>query len=135
MINIEKEIFQKVYTAVNTAYPSVFITGEYVNSPSSLPALYIIESENTTYTNGRDSEKVENQATLLYEIEVYSNKTTGKKTEAKNILNVADAVMLELGFTRTSLSPVPNYLDNTIYRITARYQAVVDTNLKIYSQY
>ena len=64
----------------------------------------------------------------MYEINVYSNRQNGRKKECRNILNVADETIVGLGFTRTMLSPVPNLADATIYRLTARYQAVIGTD-------
>ena len=63
---------------------------------------------------------------------VYSNKTAGKKAEAKAIANTADAVFAEIGFTRTFREQVPNINNATIYRIVCRYEAVIDKNFVIY---
>lgn len=78
------------------------------------------------------TETIENVAALMYEVNVYSNKTSGKKAEAKAIAATADEAFASLGFTRTMSSQVPNLNDASIYRITCRYQAVVDKDLWIY---
>ena len=68
--------------------------------------------------------------TLMYEINIYSNKTTGKKAQCRNIMKVVDDLMYRRNFIRTAMSPVPNLENATIYRIVARYQAETDgTNL------
>ena len=69
-------------------------------------------------------------AQVMFEINVYSNKTEGKKTECKAIMKVIDALMYGMNFTRISLAPVINASKPTIYRMTARYRAETDgTNL------
>ena len=59
-------------------------------------------------------------------------KTSGKKTECKAIIALIDSKMEALGFTRTLMNPVPNEEDATVYRMVARYGAIVSKNKTIY---
>jgi hypothetical protein len=61
----------------------------------------------------------------MYEVNVYSNKTIGKKSECKEIAAIIDEQMLALGFARTMLQPIPNLDDATIYRMVGRYSAII----------
>ena len=61
----------------------------------------------------------------MYELNVYSNKTAGKKTECKKIAAMVDEEMAAMGFTRTMLNPIPNMDDATIYRMVGRYRVTV----------
>ena len=132
MINIESELFNIVSTNVRAIYPNIYMTGEYVKSPSSFPAISLVEMDNTTYISTQTSTEYENHATLMYEVNVYSNKTVGKKTECKNIISLIDKEMTSLGFSRIMLQPIPNMDDATIYRMTARYRAVVSQDKLIF---
>ena len=132
MINIENEIFSDVATEVRTQHPSVNMTGEYVKSPSSFPHVSLVEMDNSVLTSTQTSTEYENHATLMYEANVYSNKTKGKKTECKEIMATLDRRMLANGFTRTMLQPIPNMDDATIYRMTARYTAIISKDKMIY---
>lgn len=132
MIDVENEIFNLVSAVVQETYPKIYITGEYVKSPPSFPCVSLIETDNLIYENSRDSGNIENHVQVLYEVNVYSNKTSGKKTECKAIIALIDSKMESLGFTRTLLNPVPNEDDATIYRMTARYRAVVSKDKTIY---
>lgn len=132
MINIENEIFSIVSNKIRAKYPEIFMTGEYVKSPPSFPAISLIEMDNTAYLSTQTSSDVENHASLMYEVNVYSNKTKGKKSECKEIISLIDEEMTNLGFSRTMLQPIPNMDDATIYRITARYKAVVSKDKTIY---
>ena len=69
---------------------------------------------------------------VTYEVNVYSNKTSGKKAECKALAAFIDERLLELNFTRTMLEPVPNQDEATIYRMLGRYRAVISKNKTIY---
>ena len=132
MINAENEIFNIVSAKVREKFPYVNMTGEYVKSPSSFPHISLEEVDNSIFTTTQTSSEYENHAILMYEANVYSNKTKGKKTECKEIISVLDEKMQNLGFTRTMLQPIPNMDDATIYRITARYTAIISKDKMIY---
>lgn len=132
MIDIEAEVFGIVSSDVRLKYPKVYMTGEYVKSPPSFPCVSLIETDNQVYRNTRDSVCIENHAQIQYEVNVYSNRTSGKKAECKEIISLIDSKMEKLGFTRTFMNPVPNEQDATIYRMIARYRAIVSKNKTIY---
>jgi hypothetical protein len=132
MINVENEIFDRVSTSVRDKFPNVNMTGEYVKSPSSFPHISLEEKDNSVLAITQTSTEYENHATLLYEVNVYSNKTRGKKTECKELISIVDNEMQKLGFTRTMSQPIPNMDDATIYRLTARYTAIVSKDKMIY---
>ena len=131
MIDIEPEVFDDVSKAVRNEYPNVYMTGEYVRVPPSFPCVSLIEADNQIYRNTRDSGHIENHVQVIYEVNVYSNKTKWKKTECKAIISLIDSRMESLGFTRTILTPVPNEQDG-IYRIVGRYRAIVSRDKTIY---
>ena len=132
MIDIESQVFDRVATRVREQFPDIFMTGEYVNSPSSFPAVSLVEADNSTRIETIDSGSGENHANVMYEVNVYSNKTAGKKSECKAIIALIDTEMLALGFSRVTLTPVPNEYDSTIYRMIGRYRATVSANLEIF---
>jgi hypothetical protein len=131
MIDIESTVFNRVVTKVREQFPDIYVTGEYVKSPSSFPAVSLVEMDNATRTDTIDSGSNENHANVMYEVNVYSNKATGKKSECKAIIALIDEEMLALGFARNTLTPVPNMNDSTIYRMVGRYRATVSTKHEI----
>ena len=135
MIDIENVIFNRVATKVREEYPGIYMTGEYVKSPSSFPAVSLVEMDNATRTDTIDSGSNENHANVMYEVNVYSNKTTGKKSECREILGLIDTEMTAMGFARSTLTPIPNEYDSTIYRMGGRYRAVVSSEHKIFRRY
>ena len=134
MIDVESDIFSLISTALRAAYDDIYVTGEYVSQPPIFPAVFIVEMENSVYQPGRDSSGIENFANVMYQIDVYSNLSRGKKAQARTIIGMIDVLMAVKGFTRTFMNPVQNMNDPTIYRITARYQAVVGKDKVIYNR-
>ena len=132
MIDIENDIFNTVATEVREKYPDIYMVGEYVKTPSQFPCVSLVEMDNQVYQRTEDSGSSENHVSVMYEVNIYSNKTVGKKTECKAIAAVIDEQMLALGFARTMLQPIPNLDDATIYRMVGRYSAIISKNKVIY---
>ena len=125
MIDIENQIFGKISTALRAEFNPIFVSGELVKAPATFPAVYIEEKANSAYQRTQDSGSLENHVSLMYEINVYSNKQVGKKSECKAIFTVIDNEFQKMGFTRIMKEPVANLEDGTIYRMVGRYTAVV----------
>ena len=132
MINVEREIFNIIAKALREKYPDVYVVSEYVKSPSKFPCVSIIESDNSVYDRTQTSGCLENHAEVMYEVNIYSNKTSGKKSECKAIASLIDNEFATLGFSRTMLQPIPNMDDATIYRMVGRYKGVVSKDNVIY---
>ena len=132
MINIESEMFDIMAKAIRTKYPSAYVVGEYVKSPSRFPCISIVEMSNTAYDKTQSSGSLENHADLTYEVNIYSNKTSGKKSECKDIASLLDNEFATLGFSRTMLQPIPNGDDATIYRTVGRYRGVASKDKRIF---
>ncbi|MCX4312853.1 hypothetical protein [Anaerocaecibacter muris] len=131
MIDIENAVYTKVYNALKAEFPSLTVTGDPVAAPSEFPCASIYEADNYSYEKTQDSGGNENHARVMYEVYVFSNKKSGHKTECKNIFKVADDVLLSLGFTRKSRTPV-NDVGSGVYCLIGRYAAVVSTEKKLY---
>ena len=130
MIDIENELFTRIATKLRYEYQPIMVVGEYVRQPSRFPFVSIVEQDNSTY--GRSSDCTERHSSLMYEINVYSNLVTGKKSECKKIMKTIDEEMLNMGFQRITSRPVPNLEDATVYRIMNRYRGIVDDRKYIF---
>lgn len=124
MIDIENIVFTRIADAVRAEYPGASVYGEYVETPAAFPCVTIVEADNAVYERTRDLDGIEHHARVMYEINIYTNDSQGKKTKAKSIASVIDDKMAEILFTRIFRGQTPN-IDRSIYRITMRYQAVV----------
>lgn len=126
MIDIESRVYDPIAKAVRAAFPGASVSSEYVRAPSKFPHVSITESDNYTTLSHLDGAGTERFATVMYEVNVYSNKSSGKKSECRTVMDLVDRMMYQKNFTRISMTPVPNLEDATIYRIVARYRAETD---------
>lgn len=124
MIDIENIVFTKLAQALRAAYNGISVYGEFVEVPASFPCVTIVEADNAVYERTRDLSGVEHHAQVMYEINIYTNDSQGKKSKAKSISNMIDGMMTDMLFTRTFRGQTPN-IDRSIYRITMRYHAIV----------
>ena len=125
MIDYENQIFKIIYDAVNGYDPDIYVTKEKSVAPPSLPAVYVEETDSYNPVEYQQvSSYKEIAARVVTTVEVYSNKPSGKRQEAKSILTVVDDALRDHGFRRT----MKNYLDLTdnnnaaIIRLLARYE-------------
>lgn len=131
MIDIENDIFNDAAQILRTAHSGIYVIGEYTETPARFPCVTIVEADNRVIPSMRTL-NIENAILSMFEINIYSNKASGKKTEAKAIANTVDEFFSSIGYTRTFREQVPNLKDATIYRIVCRYEANVDKDLWIY---
>ena len=131
MIDIENDIFNDVAQVLRTAHSGIYVIGEYTETPARFPCVTIVEADNRVIPSMRTL-NIENAILSMFEINIYSNKASGKKSEAKAIANTVDEFFSSIGYTRTFREQVPNLKDATIYRIVCRYEANVDKDLWIY---
>lgn len=130
MIDIEKLIYTPVAEALRKRFKGVSVSGEYVNAPPKFPYVSIVEQDNYMSADRLDSSDQERFSTLMYEVNVYSDKAGSKKSVCREIMGAVDEMLYKRNFTRISLSPVPNMENGTIYRLVARYRAETDgTNI------
>lgn len=132
MIDIENELFTMIAKALRTEYDDIFVTGEYVKTPPKFPCVSIVEIDNSEFDRTKSSSPEETHSVIVYEVNVYSNKQSGKKTECKSIIADIDTILQRLNFTRIMCEPVPNLDESTIYRMLGRYRAVVSANKTLY---
>lgn len=131
MIDIENAVFTRVKSALIKKFPKITVESVTTYSPSKFPCVCIEEADNYSYLPSRDTGSNENHATVVFEVNAYSNKASTKKSECKSIIAAVDDVMIGLGFTRNTKTPI-NLDEATKYRIFARYTAVVSKNNTIY---
>jgi hypothetical protein len=128
------EIFTNVATRVRDQHTGTTVTGEYTRKPSKFPAVTLDEMQNVVVDRLEDSSGAENFAGVIYRLQVFSNKRTGKKAEAREIFATADAEMRSMGFRRVTYTTTPEIYDSTIYNITATYEAVVSSAGYVYTR-
>lgn len=124
MIDISNVVLRKVKDAVTAVYQTADILSYDPDSITSYPCVSVVERDNYTYERSLDGVGAEYHANVVFEINVYTNATDGKRTQAKEIIKLIDDVMLSNKFMREMLNPLPN-IDRSVYRMYARYKAIV----------
>lgn len=124
MTDCENEVYTRIATVLREKIPNVNLAGEYVKAPSGFPHVSITQSDNSVVSE-RMTGSAE-MAQVMFEVNVYSNKTEGKKTECKEIMKIINEVLFKMNFKRIALTPVPNMEDASIYRMVARYRVMTD---------
>jgi hypothetical protein len=134
MIDVNNEVFTNVATRVRDQHAGTTVTGEYTRFPSKFPTVTLDEIQNVVVDRLEDSSNIENFAGVTYRLQVFSNKRTGKKAEARAIFATADAEMRRMGFRRVTYTTTPEIYDSTIYNISATYEAVVSAAGYVYKR-
>ena len=128
------EIFTRVATGLREEHPGITVTGEYTRQPSKFPTATLDEIENVTVDSLEDSSAAENFSGLTYRLQVFSNKQSGKKAEARAIFATANDILRSMGFRRVTYSTTPEIYESTIYSITATYEAIAGMDGTIYKR-
>lgn len=125
MVDIESEVFNRIYNAVITSYPTCDFATHYVNQPSAFPHVQVWDESNTVNRQGMNLSGDECFSNIVYHLEIFDNEIDGDgKENVKGILALIDPVMRLMGFRRTYCAPVPNFDNASIYRMVVRYSRV-----------
>lgn len=134
MIDFANVVFNTVANNVRSNHAGVTVSGEYTRNPSQFPTVTLDETQNVMVGRLEDSSNEESFAGVTYRAQVFSNKQSGKKTEARAIFATLDNVMRWLGFRRVTYTTTPDIYDSTIYSITATYEAVISAAGCVYKR-
>ena len=134
MNDFENEIFTDFAKTVRKEHPGTTVIGEYVRRPSKFPAATLDEYQNVMIDELIDSSQEEKYSGIGYRLQVFSNKQSGKKAEAKAIFATADRKLQSLGLRRKTYSTTPEIYESTIYSISATYEATIDANGVVYKR-
>ena len=124
MIDYENNIFDAIRAGLSAASMDVKLCNQLTLSPSVFPCVCVENIDNYTYRNTIDSGSNENHVRVVYEVNVYSNRTFDKRGECKSIFAVVSDALTRLGFTRNSMNPI-NLNESTAYRLVGRFSAVI----------
>lgn len=125
MIDIEAKIYSPIRTALMNAYDGIYVTSEPTATSAKFPAVSIVQEDNYMSVRKMDNSGAERFATVMFQVDVYSNKASGRKSQCKEIMGFIDTMLYQLNFTRLSLTPIPMANDG-YYRLSARYRAETD---------
>lgn len=134
MFDIQKEIYTTVANAVLATYSTCRITNSFVYAPAQFPCVAIVLSDSGMTYKMRDSSGNDNFRDITLTVDVYSNKTNGKKTEAESIMQIIIDTLFPLNFNMVSCKPFSDLNNAQNYRITATFTATVDASGNLYTR-
>lgn len=126
VIDIEPTVYTAIAKELRKRFTGINVSEEYIDTPAKFPYVSIEERDNYPTAKHLDSSNTERYATVMYEVNVYSDKAGKKKTVCREIMGVISEMFHRKNFIRISMSPVPNMENGTIYRLVARYKAETD---------
>lgn len=115
-------IYTRVANAIRAGYPNAYCTSRYVAKPSTFPACYIHEIDNTRPLQYTQLDFQDVQYESVFEIQVVSNKANTAASEAYDIMELAKAAMSGLYFRRFSETNIDR---GDTFTIIARFRRVI----------
>lgn len=125
MIEIESKVYSPIATALKAQYDGIYVTSEPAPTPPKDLAVSIVQQDSFSSPRKQDNTLTERYATVMFQVDVYCNQTSGKKSKAKEVMGIIDNMMFDMNFMRLSLTPV-FMEDSGYFRLTARYRAETD---------
>ena len=127
IIDITNEMLTDIKNALTDAHVS---TSQSPTTPK-FPTVIVEELVNSDDLYTKDSSGF-THSNISYAIEIYTIGTT-RMSQAKKIRNqINEIISNKYGIARTSSSPIPNYLDENVYRYRMSYSGKIGKNKTIY---
>lgn len=115
-------IYTRVASAIKAEYPKAYCTSRYVAKPSTFPACYIHEIDNTRPIENVQLDFEDVQYESVFEIQIVSNKANTAASEAYDIMELAESAMSNMYFRRFSQTNVDR---GDTFTVIARYRRVI----------
>lgn len=130
MLDFSNEIFSAVAENLRSAYKGITVKGEYDPNPAKFPCVTIDEISNVPAH--MDSALKNKYASVVYRVQIFSNKSAGKRAEARAIYSTVDDTLMELGLYAKTYTSTPTIYNAEIYSITATFEGVIGADGMVY---
>ena len=130
MIDVSNEIFNVVAERLRLDYEGIQVKGEYDPNPARFPCVTIDEISNVP--THLDSALKNKYADVVYRVQIFSNKSAGKRAEARSIYATVDETLMELGLYAKTYTSTPTIYNAEIYSITATFEGVIGADGTVY---
>ena len=125
MKDCENEVYTLIANKLRAEFPGISISGDEDAVASRFPFVSIEMSDNTTLFKVMDSGNYE-VSIVYFDINIYSNLTLGRKTQARRIAKCIDDVLCPKNFRRMEMRPIHDKQNPNLYRIFANYRVATD---------
>lgn len=125
MVDVSNRVFTNVRQYVSAKYSDVNFQNTRNFSSVSLPAISVIQIDNSEVANDMGVWTDEDDASVRsgIEIQVYSNKSS---TQAKQLINECCKAMRQMSYSRTyGSAEITDNSSPNLYRWVARFERIV----------
>ena len=130
MIDYSNEVFNAVAKSLRFVYEGIQVKGEFDPNPAKFPCVTIDEISNVpTHMDGALKNKY---AEVVYRVQIFSNKESGKRAEARGIYSTVDDTLMGLGLYAKTYTSTPAIYNAEIYSITATFEGVIGADGTVY---
>lgn len=126
MHDCENEVYTRIARKLREKFPGIDLSSTYVETPPKFPHVSIEMVNNDTLRMLQASHDKEDYSRVLFDVNIYSNDVSEKKSICKAIASEIAQAFFEMNFSRIYQRPVHNLSDERIYRIVCRYRACTD---------
>jgi hypothetical protein len=123
MIDYSNPIFNRIAQKVWEVHgKSVKVVGEYVDTPKEFPCVAIDEIYNipTELDSGEPK-----YAAVTYRVQVFSNKRSGKRAEAREIYSTVADEMYSINLMGKTYTATPDVYNANIYQIRGTFEGAI----------
>lgn len=124
-------ILEDIVELLQTQITDATVSDEFRIKDATLPYVYVKDFDNYQPKRLMGTDNEHGFTVQVFEIEVVTDKYNGIKM-ARELMNRVDAVITSAGLIRTGMIPTPNDYNDSVNRIRARYDCIVDKNKTIY---
>lgn len=117
-------IFTAIRNAVKAEYADANCVQMYTPTPAKFPTVFAREIGHFTPQQAWTLTNAQDISERTWEVQVFSNLSTGSKEQAYEILDICKDVMRSLYFLETFEQPIDQQ-DKSIYCLVARFRRVI----------
>lgn len=117
-------IFTAIRNAVKAEYADANCVQMYTPTPAKFPTVFAREIGHFTPQQAWTLTNAQDISERTWEVQVFSNLSTGSKEQAYEILDICKDVMRSMYFIETFEQPIDQQ-DKSIYCLVARFRRVI----------
>lgn len=117
-------IFTAIRNAVKAEYADANCVQMYTPTPAKFPTVFAREIGHFTPQQAWTLTNAQDISERTWEVQVFSNLSTGSKEQAYEILDICKDVMRSLYFIETFEQPIDQQ-DKSIYCLVARFRRII----------
>ena len=117
-------IFTAIRNAVKAEYADANCVQMYTPTPAKFPTVFAREIGHFTPQQAWTLTNAQDISERTWEVQVFSNLSTGSKEQAYEILDICKGVMRSMYFLETFEQPIDQQ-DKSIYCLAARFRRVI----------